>query len=318
VVWAGVVTLLLGLAKQGKTYLDAQFALCLASGRQILGLDTQPARVLYMSWEITLAGLLSRMQGIARDCGLPDPEPLLRDGSLLFYAHSRDATVEGLNLGGSEDWPRFRQLLDDVKPDVVVIDTLRKACPEIDLKDDQGWSSTLSNFNALARETGISLVLVDHGHRGRTGDTAASFAMGSQVKGSELPCIVKLERRREEDEPDRWSVEVDSWFDDPGTPIWYERPEIADGERGSGCVPCEAPAAPTKKADTTVEIEKWLRERLGDQTVSSELIYREACREWWHLEEKTLKRKLRRALHEIGGGTEDVKGSKVRQTVWFL
>lgn len=271
-----------------------------------------------MSWEITLARLLSRMQGIARDCGLPDPEPLLRDGSLLFYAHSRDATVQGLNLGGSEDWPRFRQLLDDVKPDVVVIDTLRKACPEIDLKDDQGWSATLSNFNALARETGISLVLIDHGHRGRTGDTAASFAMGSQVKGSELPCIVKLERRREEDEPDRWSVEVDSWFDDPGTPLGYERPEVEMGVRGSGCVPCDPPAEPTRKSEERVSMEDWLRDRLGDAGVSSEVIYTEACEKWPGTPRATLKRKLRRAVHAIGGETESLTGIRTRQTLWTL
>jgi len=240
-VWEAVATLLVGLAKQGKTYLATQLALCLASGRPFLGLHTRQAHVLYMSWEITLAGLYRRMENISLDCDLPAPEKLLREGRLHFYAHRRNESAPRLDLGESADWPRLGQLLTDVKPDVVIIDTLRKACPGISLKDDQEWSRALQNFNAMARQTGISIILIDHGHRARTGETAAAFAMGSQVKGSELLCIVKLERQRREDEPDRWGVEIDSWFDDSGAPLWYERPELEDGVRGCGCVPFEAP-----------------------------------------------------------------------------
>lgn len=292
-VWEGVCTLLLGLAKQGKTYLAVQLALCLASGRQFLGLETRSGKVLYMSWEITLAGLRDRMRNIARDAGLPDPDPLFRNGHLALYAHTKASSVPRLDLGEAEDWPRLAQLLQDVKPDVLVIDTLRKACPGIELKDDIGWSRALANFNSLARVLGISIILIDHGHRARTGETAAAFAMGSQVKGSDVPWVAKLERRRVEGEADRWKLEVEGWYEDPGTPIWYERPEDQDGIRGCGCVLCDPPAimTPTKKAETTVFMESWLRDRLGTGSVSSDVIFSEACEHWGDLGGDTLKRK---------------------------
>jgi hypothetical protein len=318
-VWDGTVTSMSGLPKEGKTYNGTQQALCLASGTPFLGLSVRQSRVLYMSWEVTQAGLFGRMRRIAEDCGIPDPESLYRDGWLKFYAHSKDRSAPRLDLGATEDWGRLAALTAAEKADVVFIDTLRKACPSIELKDDIGWSLAMQNFNALARARGISIVLIDHGHRGRTEDSAASFAMGSQVKGSELPCLVKLQKHRKPEEPDRWEVSVDSWFDDPGNSIWYQRPVLDDGELGCGCELTEAPEAPTRKSSERLAMGKWLRERLQDTQVAAKRIYHEAGEYFPDGSDVTRERKLREALKDIGGSTETVEVAAGKKgSVWSL
>jgi len=319
-IYQGTTTTILGLAKQGKTYAALQIAGTVAAGWSFLGtLATKRSRVLYCSWELPLALIRKRMKGMAEAELLPDPDDLVREGWLHFYSHRTAAAVDRLDLATGDGWAGLRALVKQTGARVVVIDTLSKAA-QVPHKDDLAWAAVLANFTAYARETGVSLVVVDHAHRARIGDTAATVAMGSQVKGADFSCVVKLERKRTDGEPDRWRGEIESWYDDDGDPLWYARPVHDDGSVGVGCEPCD-PAVPPKRGRPTttpqMAVEDWLRGRLANGVaVECSVLVEEALDEFPAVDNAaTLKRKMNRALESVGGRTE-MAGQ--RRTLWTL
>jgi KaiC/GvpD/RAD55 family RecA-like ATPase len=260
----GSPTLYCGLPKRGKTYSAAQLAVCLATGRDFIGLRVQRSRVLYLSWELAAAPLLERMKNIARDVGLPDPVLLVNRGEIKFYTHLRSAQVEPIDLSVADGWTALQDLVEDSGADVLIIDTVSKVAA-IEMKDVTGWHALINHLNAFARQHNISVLAIDHAHRQRIEENASVAAMGAQVKGSAIPCIAKLTETRDDDpSAKRWKIEVDSWYGD-STPTWFRRPELVrDGAPGAGvgCIAADPPEQPNVQT-IGGRCEEWLRSLLA-------------------------------------------------------
>jgi hypothetical protein len=107
--------LISGAPGVGKTNLLLSLGRCLAEGSTFLGLPVpQPRRALYLALEGSKRGLRKRMAKIWD--GVPTDVR-----SRFHLAHLQ------LNVGDDGDMERLHALLDDVRPDVLIIDPLRDA-----------------------------------------------------------------------------------------------------------------------------------------------------------------------------------------------
>ena len=107
--------LISGAPGVGKTNLLLSLGRCLAEGSTFLGLPIpQPRRVLYLALEGSKRGLRKRMAKIWD--GVPTDVR-----SRFHLAHLQ------LNVGDEADLEKLHALLDDVRPDVLIIDPLRDA-----------------------------------------------------------------------------------------------------------------------------------------------------------------------------------------------
>jgi hypothetical protein len=233
-------------------------------------LEVRQSRVLYLSWEVAIATLRERLRSIARDTGLPDPDPYFADGSITFFAHQSGKQAPPLDLAGDLGWLALQRLVEQANPNVVIIDTVSKVAG-IEHKDTQNWHALVIRLNAFCSERNIAVLAIDHAHRARMDDVPSAVAIGAQVKGSAFPAIAKLtESKADEPVEKRWRIDVDSWYGDAAAPIWYSRPEVLRGGKlvaGAGCELADAPEPGIESKPTTTKVAicaEWLRGFLAD------------------------------------------------------
>lgn len=293
-------TLYCGLPKRGKSFSALQAAVCLATGTPFLGLEVRRSRVLYLSWELAIASLRERMVAVARDVGLPDPLPLMRDKRIALYAHRRRTSADPIDLATDEGWTMLRELREDADADMLVLDTVSKVAG-LEMKDTTGWADLLTRLNGFCRDQRVAVLAIDHANRARMEENASVVAMGSQSKGAAVPAIVKLTETKDDDPRDkRWKLEVDSWYGDGGAPIWFQRPpREGSDELGVGCVVTDPPEERSSQTSTD-RAEAWLREHLAQGRQPKQRVLTKAA------EAGFPPRTVERAFPRIGGVT--VKG----------
>lgn len=125
----------------GKSPLLCQLALCVAAGVPFLGMKTTQGRVLYFDLENSLL-----------DC------KAMRDALVQFLGLGK--TPEGFLLV-TEPRSQLEELLAEVHPSLVVIDSLRSYKPEV-TKDNQAAGEWLKCIRALVRKYGSSFMQVHH------------------------------------------------------------------------------------------------------------------------------------------------------------
>jgi len=116
----------------------------LARGHSTLrGWDVdRPYRVLYADFELPLQHIQRRFQGVLGDTNPPDNLYWLSADSLLPYG--------GLDLGSEEGKAIFLEILDELKPDVVIVETIIGAFashnPAFEAADAQEFTRFVSNL----------------------------------------------------------------------------------------------------------------------------------------------------------------------------
>lgn len=311
----GATTSLVGIAKRGKTYAASQLALCVASGRPFLGLEVARARVLYVTFEVTLGPLFERFRHIARDTNLADPERLYRDGWLTFYGHQTAGEADPLDLVTGEGWSELAALIDQGESVVFIIDTVSKVAA-LEPRDTLEWQAFAVGANRFCRERGLAGLMIDHAHSGRIDDHPSVAAFGNQAKGSNFATTAKLVDNKADDPLDlRWKLEADSWYGDFGAAICARRPEI-NGRIGSGLIRADvsefAPSA-DRRGDARQRCGEWLRDRLaGGVSVERAVVVREAAGEGFN--ETT----LTRAAEDVGVTSDPIPGARSNRVLWSL
>jgi len=112
--------MLMGPAKEGKSFLALQIGLAIAKGEPFMGRKSSPGRVLYLQYDTPHKLWLKRMRKLHKAGVVFHDDFLVLDPSDKNYHGKIDV------LGGEEDIEYLKTVVMATKPDVVIIDTLRK------------------------------------------------------------------------------------------------------------------------------------------------------------------------------------------------
>lgn len=221
-----------GASKAGKSLVVTQAAMCMATGRPFLGLPTRPSRVLFVNLEMSAALVRDRMERIARDVGIPMPE-LGRE--LFLVAPTKDGVPPEIDLRTEAGRRTLRDLIAESQADVVILDTLYCFAPGADPGSNAEMGALFRTLSLEVKLTGAAFIVIDHVSKGEaSGEFSgpiAHSAIGAVTKGGACNVIAKLSKKGP-----AWTLEVDSHFGSWDDPLYYGRPETADGP-GMGAVP---------------------------------------------------------------------------------
>jgi hypothetical protein len=169
----GGTTLLIGLPKQGKSTLAKQLAVAVAKGESVINRRVTQGTVLYYQMEESKTWTT----GTLRKMGISDADPLL----LVFDRPEPGKAISTL-----------RTALN-AHPDValLVLDMMAKVINVKDFNDYAEVTAQLEPLTLLARQTGVSILLLHHGKKSSSGDPI-NDALGSIALTGNVDIIVGL------------------------------------------------------------------------------------------------------------------------------
>jgi AAA domain len=128
----------------GKSPLICQLALCLAAGIPFLGLETHQGRVLYFDLENSLV-----------DC------KAMRDALTGFLGLREAPYLDFLLVPEPADFTRLNELIEKLRPRLIVIDSLRALAPHATEKNAAA-GEWLKEIRSLVRKYGCAFLIVHH------------------------------------------------------------------------------------------------------------------------------------------------------------
>lgn len=167
----GGTALLAAPKKSLKSYFSLQLAEAIATGSDFLGWPTEKARVLYIDFENEVGEIKKRYIEIQRHY----------NKTRQIYFRTLDVKPISLDVG-SNGHIELRELLKDLRPDVVFFDTFRKATHH----EENSSTEMVKVFDSLTRlqqEFSFSAVIIHH--MGKLGQFRAADSLDS-VRGSTL------------------------------------------------------------------------------------------------------------------------------------
>lgn len=208
---------LLGSSKSRKSFYFIQLALCLATGRDFLGLRVpHRRRVLFVNLELKDAHFHRRLVRMARGLGILASE--LHGQFFVFNAR-------GLAMRTGEMLGLLHGMCSGNRTEIVFLDPLYKLA-EGDENSAKDMKPVLAGFDRLATETGAAVAYSHHDAKGSPGDRdIRDRGAGSNVIGRDYDAAVTLTPHRFEvgavvveflcrnyKSPDRLAVRFDEEF----------------------------------------------------------------------------------------------------------
>jgi AAA domain len=145
------IGLLLGDSGLGKSPLMFQAGICVAAGVPFLGRATKKGCVVIADFENGLGDIHELLDRISGHVGLPEPPA----EDLLLW--SLNDCEQGYERSGHT----LLDMLRDVRPTLVIIDSLGSYAPEAE-RENSSATYMLKELRALARDCGTSTLLVHH------------------------------------------------------------------------------------------------------------------------------------------------------------
>jgi archaellum biogenesis ATPase FlaH len=142
------ISLLVGDSGLGKSPLLYQAAMCVAAGIPFLGHPTQRGRVLFLDFENGVAGVNKLRLRLTEHVGQEPPEE-----NLIFWNYN-DAPS---NWAPSQ----LAEMIKDLRPNWVIIDSLSAFAPEIEAKS-ANVTSTYQQFRRAIKEFNVAITAVHH------------------------------------------------------------------------------------------------------------------------------------------------------------
>lgn len=175
------LTILAGKPKIGKSWLALQIATSLSVGLKAFGhFDTKASRVLYLALEDSERRLRQRFDIIKA----------LGSEKLVFSNSEWSRGVAGLKaIKDHITLPQFK----DTK--LIIIDTLGRLLPDIDLNDYGTSSPFFSGFQRLAQDHGMAIMAIHH-TRKSGGDDFVDSVTGSNAWTGVADTVAVLTRGR--------------------------------------------------------------------------------------------------------------------------
>lgn len=166
----GGTALLAAPKKSLKSYFTLQLAEAIATGSDFLGWPTEKARVLYIDWENEIGEIKKRYGPMKAHYNRPRE----------IYFRTLDQRALSLDLPNGRI--ALHELIDKIRPNVVIFDTFRKAFHH----EENSSTEMVKVFESLIQlqmEFNFSTILVHH--MGKLGQFKAADSMDS-VRGSTL------------------------------------------------------------------------------------------------------------------------------------
>jgi RecA-family ATPase len=156
-------------------------ALACASGRQLLGarIFGGPLRVLYLSTEDKMDELNLRIRAAMLHHELTDPDvPGLHMIGAENWKLPLLHTLQGWPMLHQPGWNTLIAELNNIKPDVLIVDPLINTLGGVDASDNSAAALFMNAFIALAAERRLAVIIAHHTAKGRD-PTSAESAMGA-------------------------------------------------------------------------------------------------------------------------------------------
>lgn len=181
--------------KAGKTFLATEIGLCLAAGHcEFLGLEFRaPARVLFVQYELSDSLLEDRLRWIVKTA----PPWLDLDRARENFIVCEQVAAPDLAKGEGRE--AFGELLEDARPDVVIIDPLYRAFVGLSENDADAVGVALDFLSRVAAVHHVALIVTHHFGKARNGPRGSSVLSGwpetaIQVHGiEEEPDVLKAD-----------------------------------------------------------------------------------------------------------------------------
>jgi hypothetical protein len=173
---AGCVTMLAGREGQGKSMLALALASAVGHGASVAGLECGSGRVLYIDAENGEREAHRRVRGLC-----------VKAGTLVYVE------AQGFNLAA--DIALLAGLVEEHKPTVVMLDSLRSLAPGLDENDSKQAEAAVRPVSRLAQKHGIPVLLLHHAGKGGH-EYRGSTAIGAAVE-------LGFTLSRAEDDPDK-------------------------------------------------------------------------------------------------------------------
>jgi SpoVK/Ycf46/Vps4 family AAA+-type ATPase len=158
----GCVTMLSGREGQGKSMLALALASAIGHGAHVAGMECQPGRVLYVDAENGEREAHRRLRGLG-----------VKPGTLVY--------VEAVGFNLAEDVELLAAMVDEHKPSVLMLDSLRSLAPGLDENDSRPVEAALRPVSRIAQEKSIPVLLLHHA--GKQGiEYRGSTAIGAAVE----------------------------------------------------------------------------------------------------------------------------------------
>jgi hypothetical protein len=158
----GAVTMLVGREGHGKSLLALALAAGIGHGGSVAGIACAPGRVLLIDAENGEAEIHRRVRGLG-----------VKPGTLI--------TVEAQQFDLREDARDVEMLLRKVRPEVLVLDSLRSLAPGLDENDSGPVEAALGPLRGLSRTHQCATLIVHHAGKANNG-YRGSTAIGAAVE----------------------------------------------------------------------------------------------------------------------------------------
>ena len=176
--------LLVGPPKSGKSFLALQMALAMAQGTPFMGRTSVKSRVLYLQFDTPAEMWCERLQDL-QDAGVD------LSGDIQFNEPASFA--RGMDVRQDADRREIRGIIDEVNPDCVIFDTLRKIHrgKESDSGDMSRVFDLLSSLTAKRAS-----IIVHHTHKinerrdGRPAPSDAARGSTSQAADADMTILM--------------------------------------------------------------------------------------------------------------------------------
>lgn len=181
--------LLSGDSKSGKSFLQINLALCLASGSPWLECSVNPCSVLYVNFEIDRASFYHRVQKVKERLGIESAKNLD-----IWNLRGRSAGIEDLA-------PKIIKQIKTKNYGAVILDPIYKVLGN---RDENSAGDIISFFNYLdtiAVQSGCSIIVAHHFSKGAQGHKTSHDRMsGSGVFGREPDALLTLSSLKDEED----------------------------------------------------------------------------------------------------------------------
>jgi len=184
---AGTITQVVGYNGHGKSYFLAALLTSMAAGRGAFGpYDTpKPGKVLYLDYDNPARTVLHRLAGFNKMFGDTGEHFALWTPTLI-----RPEDGGQMNLATEEGFKLLGEWCSVLKPDIVVVDTVRNAFGGMDEASPQEWFKVNHVAKTIRNEFGSSVVLVHH--RNKPGENGLGREAGSTAQLTDIDTQVMV------------------------------------------------------------------------------------------------------------------------------
>lgn len=177
---AATISQVVGYNGHGKSFFLQALLTSMAAGKEQFGpYSTKPAKILYLDYDNPARTILYRFKNFVRMFGDPTDNFNMWSPSLISQEDGGEmilSTEAGFALLG--EW------LDVIKPDIVVIDTIRNAFGGLEEASASEWFKVNYVAKSIRNKYGASVVMVHH--RNKPGEAGLGREAGSTAQLTDI------------------------------------------------------------------------------------------------------------------------------------